>query len=291
MATNPDPQQGQNSTYFVQERSNQEELARLQIQDQMLTRGMGGVLPEQPEPAAFRRVLDVACGTGGWLIEAAKAYPTMTELVGVDISGKMLDYARAQAKAQQVDDRVRFLTMDALRTLEFPDAHFDLVNQRLGWSYLRTWEWPKILDEFRRVVKADGVVRITEGGWMTGNSEALMTLHRLALQASFQSGHLFAEDNNASVIENLPRLLERYGVSHVQTSSHELTFPAGTQAGDDFYSDIQHLFSVSIPFFRKWARLPADYNTIYQQMLKETRQPDFVGRWTMLTAWGTPSAK
>jgi len=50
------------STYFVQDRSNAEERERLRLQDQMFTTGMGGVLPEQPDPARFQRVLDVGCG-------------------------------------------------------------------------------------------------------------------------------------------------------------------------------------------------------------------------------------
>jgi len=91
----------------------EEELTRLQVQGQMLTTGMGGVLPEQPDPAIFRRVLDVGCGTGGWLIEAAKTYPSMTLLVGVDVSKRMVEYARSRAEAEQLSERVQFQTMDA----------------------------------------------------------------------------------------------------------------------------------------------------------------------------------
>src|SRR6266849_9236521 len=101
MSTPTDPRQEHPSTYFVQDRSNEEELTRLQIQDQMLTAGMGGVLPEQPDPLIFQRVLDVGCGTGGWLIEAAKTYPALSLLVGVDVSSLMIEYARAQAAAQK----------------------------------------------------------------------------------------------------------------------------------------------------------------------------------------------
>src|SRR5881394_1366493 len=96
------------STYFVQDRSNLDEMTRLRIQDQMLTAGMGGVLPEQDHPIRFRSVLDVGCGTGNWLIETAKTSPTMKRLVGVDISTKMLDFAREQAEAEGVSDRVEF---------------------------------------------------------------------------------------------------------------------------------------------------------------------------------------
>src|SRR5713101_7159473 len=132
MSTPTDPRQEHPSTYVVQDRSNEEELTRLQIQDQLVTASMGGVLPEQPDPTIFQRVLDVGCGTGGWLIEVAKTYPSISLLVGVDVSERMLAYAQEQAEAQQVSDRVEFRTMDALRMLEFPTHYFDLLNQRFG---------------------------------------------------------------------------------------------------------------------------------------------------------------
>ncbi|MBV9230204.1 MAG: methyltransferase domain-containing protein, partial [Chloroflexi bacterium] len=161
MTTNP-PHKELPNTYFVQDRTNETELARLQVLDQILTNGMGGVLPEQPDPTRFRRVLDVGCGTGGWLIAAAKQYPTMTQLIGVDASKSMIKYARAQAAAQQVSDRVEFHVMDALLMLEFLNGYFDLVNHRAATSWLRTWDWPKLLGEYRRVCKRGGVIRITE---------------------------------------------------------------------------------------------------------------------------------
>ncbi len=142
MSTPNDPRREHPSTYVVHDRSNEEELTRLQIQDRLVTASMGGVLPEQPEPGIFQQVLDVGCGTGGWLIKAARTYPTMSLLVGVDVSSRMVEYAQGQAEDQQVSDRVQFRSMDALRMLEFPADHFDLVNQRFGQSYLRTWDCP-----------------------------------------------------------------------------------------------------------------------------------------------------
>src|SRR5579859_3829730 len=121
MSTNsPDPRQHYQNTYFVQDHSNQDERTRLTLQDRMLTIGMGGVLPEQPDPASFQRVLDVGCGTGGWLIEVAKTYPAITQLFGIDANNYPLEYARTQAEAEQVHNRVEFRTMDALLILEFP---------------------------------------------------------------------------------------------------------------------------------------------------------------------------
>ena len=59
------------------------------------------MLPEQADPTLFERVLDVGCGTGGWLIAVAKAFPTTALLVGVDTSSKMISFAQAQSKPKE----------------------------------------------------------------------------------------------------------------------------------------------------------------------------------------------
>ena len=285
MSTPTDPRQEHPSTYFVQDRSNQEELTRLQIQDQMMTTGMGGVLPEQPDPSAFQRVLDVGCGTGGWLIEAAKTYQGMTLLIGADVSSRMIEYARAQAEAQQVSDRVRFATMDALRMLEFPSDYFDLVNQRFGASYLRTWDWPKLLHEFQRVTRLGGVIRVTEtDAIVESSSPALTRLYQVFIEAFYGSGHLFTSEGNG-VTSQLPRLLHQYGLQDVQTRAYTLHYRAGTPEGQRFYEDTR-LGETLLPFIRKWTRLPEDYQTLRQQALSDLQQPDFVATWSLLTAWG-----
>lgn len=295
MSTPPDPRHEQSSTYFVQDRSSEDEMTRLQVQSQMLTASMGGILAEQPDPTGFQSVLDVGCGTGEWLIEAAKTYPSMTRLVGIDISGKMLNYARAQAEAQQVSDRVQFLTMDALRVLEFPDNSFDLVNQRFGFSYLRTWDWPKLLSEYLRVARSGAVIRITEpnimaesDGMAEGNttSPALLRLGQIQLQAFHQAGY-FATPEGDAVINELTRLFHHYGLQNVQTREHVTEYRAGTVQGQRFYEDMKHLFKTALPFYRKWTQIPDDYETIYQQMLNEILQPDFMGIVKMRTVWGT----
>lgn len=75
------------NTYTIQKRT-QEEIHRLEIQDKMLTLASGGVLPELDDPTQLRHILDVGCGTGGWLMETARAYPAIETLVGVDVSVK-----------------------------------------------------------------------------------------------------------------------------------------------------------------------------------------------------------
>jgi ubiquinone/menaquinone biosynthesis C-methylase UbiE len=279
--TNPRPEHP--STYFVEDRSSEKELSRLQLQDQMLTRGMGGVLPEQPDPTIFEPVLDIGCGTGSWLIETARTYPTMSLLIGVDVSSKMIEYACAQAEAQQESRHVQFRTMDALRMLEFPPDSFDLVNQRLGGSYLRTWDWPKLLQEYRRVSRPGGIIRITECALPQNNTPALTSLNSLCLRALSQAGHYFIPGESNGLIDELVPLLERHGFQNVHSRLHRLELRAGTEEGHIYSEDVKYLFRTLVPFLRKWTHVPKDYEVIYRQALVEMQQPDFVATWNLLT--------
>jgi ubiquinone/menaquinone biosynthesis C-methylase UbiE len=286
MSTSMNPRREHPTTYFLQNRSPEEELNRLRLQDHLITTGMGGVLPEQPDPTIFQRILDVGCGTGDWLIEAARAYPSISLLVGVDVSSKMIEYAQAQAEAEGVSDRVQFRAMDALRRLEFPVDFFNMVNHRFGWSFLRTWDWPKLLQEYQRVTRPGGVIRITESDMvLETSSPAHKQLAELLLQAFCQAGHFFTPDGNG-VTNQLGRLLSQYGLQNVQTMAHTLEYRAGTPEGQGFYEDMGQVYRTVLPFMRKWTRVPEDYDTIYQQALSEMQQPDFVAIWRLLTAWG-----
>jgi ubiquinone/menaquinone biosynthesis C-methylase UbiE len=291
MPISPEPKREHPSTYFVEDRSSQEELNRIRVQDRLHTTGMGGVLSEQPDLTAFQRVLDVGCGTGGWLIELAKTTPTCTRLVGVDASLTFIEYARTQAEAEQVSDRVEFHVMDALRMLEFPQSFFNLVNHRAAISWLRTWDWRKLLQEYQRVCRPGGVIRITEPEAIgVSNSPALSRFLDLLLQAFHQAGHLFTPARDGLTSE-LAHLLQQHGVQNVRTRAYTIEYHAGTLEGQYYIDDIKLGFRSLLPFLRKWSHVPDDYETLYQQMLSEMQQPDFVATWGLLTAWGTAPRK
>lgn len=285
MATEPEKPKEHPSTYIVQDRSNEEELTRLHIQDQLLNAGMGGILPEQEDLSRFKRVLDVGCGTGNWLISLAQQIPDTTLLIGADVSLRMVQYARSQAQAAGVADRVEFQVMDALRMLEFPRKDFDLVNQRLGMGYLRTWDWPGLLQEYQRVTRPGGIIRITEGNASVGNAPAFNTLSQLFITAMTQAGHFFFPEEDG-IIRSLEPMMRQAGLLNVQTRLHQLDYPAGTPEGERFAEDVKHTYRTFIPFLRKWTNFPSNYEDIYQEMVREMQQPGFVATWRLLTVWG-----
>jgi ubiquinone/menaquinone biosynthesis C-methylase UbiE len=259
----------------------------LQLQDHLITLTLGGVLPEQPDPTRFHRVLDMACGTGGWLIELAQTFPTISQLVGVDISRRVIDAARVEAEARQVQDRVEFRLMDALSLFEFSNGLFDLTNLRFATSFLRTWEWPQVLGELQRVTRPGGVIRLTEANLPDGSSSpALLQLCLLLAQAYSQAGKYFRPQANG-VAEDLAGLLEQQSLHHVQTRVYRPEVRTGTVEWQLFFEDMKYLFRTNVPFLLKWTRIPDSYEALYQQMLVEMQQPDFVVTNQTITAWGS----
>lgn len=272
------------STYFVEDRSSNPEMIRLMIQDQTITEGMGGPLAEQADPASLHRVLDVGCGPGGWVLEAARLYPHM-DLVGIDISWRMIEYARAQAQAQHLTDGVQFLVMDALRPLEFPDASFDLVNMRLASSFLSLKSWPGLLHELLRVTRPGGIIRVTEANTPQSNSPHLTQLSQMMRCAGYKAGQSVTAEH-WGLISILPQLLAESGCQHVQTQAYTLEYLAGSVATQHFYQDVMYLFQTLKPFIHKWDCAAEDYDVIYEQAMLEVQQPDFHATWSFLTAWG-----
>jgi ubiquinone/menaquinone biosynthesis C-methylase UbiE len=285
MATDP-RKQHYSGTYFVQDRQNEEELIRLVGQDRLVTASMGGVLAEQTDPGALRRVLDVACGSGGWLIEAAQTYPEMS-LVGIDVNPRMIEYARAQTVAHHVEDRAEFHVMDALRVLDFPDASFDLVNLRFGLSFLRTWDWLTLLREFQRILRPGGVVRLTDEEVIhRSTSPAAMQFCEMLLCALFRAGRLFTQESSG-VTAHLAPLLSKCGYQQVQTTEYALRFRAGTPEGLTYAEDGVYVFRTLLPFLQKWGCISKDYEDIRLQTIEEIHRPDFSATWHLHTAWGS----
>ena len=286
MRAHQEPRREHPSTYVVQDRSNEEEMNRLRIQGQMLNASMGGVLSEQPNPDRFRQVLDVGCGPGIWAIEAAQKYPGMF-LTGIDISGRMLEYAREQAAAQGVAGQIEFRMMDALRMLEFPAHSFDLVNLRSGISWMRKWDWPKLISEFLRVTRPGGVVRVTESDIpQASNGPMFNRWFEMGLCGLFQAGNFFEQEPTGLTVHIAP-LLHQHGVQDVQTHPYILEYQGGTPQGLAFSEDWSRGFRTHRPFLQKWGCASQEYDAICQQATKEMQQSDFHVTWNFLTAWGT----
>jgi ubiquinone/menaquinone biosynthesis C-methylase UbiE len=104
---------------------------------------------------APRRILDVGCGTGALLRQAAQRFPD-AQLVGVDLAGAMLAAAEAATPAELP---IRFVHARAER-LPLAAGVFDLVVSTMSF---RHWsDQPAGLAQVRRVLTPGGVLVLAE---------------------------------------------------------------------------------------------------------------------------------
>jgi len=112
-----------------------------------------------PEP---RTVLDIGCGTGLLLAQAAERFPK-AKLTGVDAATEMIRVARSTAPPRAP---VEFLQASA-ENLPFAPASFDLVLTTMSFHH---WaDQPAALREVRRVLTPDGLFALTDAfpvGWL-----------------------------------------------------------------------------------------------------------------------------
>src|SRR5712692_166421 len=127
------------NSYLIED--SEAELARLIRQEDLFSGYEGGLFPEGTEQlVGVRRILDLACGPGGWALQVAAAHPDI-EVIGVDLSERMVEYARSRARARGIRN-ARFSIMDITRPLEFPDSSCGLLNARFLQSVLTPCAWP-----------------------------------------------------------------------------------------------------------------------------------------------------
>ena len=275
------------SGYFLDAES-VSEMARLIQQDMALTRKMGGPLAEQADPSSFSQILDVGCGSGGWVLDVAFAHPN-AEVAGIDISKTLIEYASARARSQGLQN-ASFEVMDVSTPFPFSDQSFDLVNGRLLVGSLSRKAWAQMLQECFRITRPGGVIRMTELD-TTGvtTSSAFNYLDSLLLKANWLVGHGFSPDGRTTCMTPmLPTLLRNAGYQDIQHRAHAIDVSAGTDTYMDFYRNYEVFFKQTLPFLVSMGvATQEEVEQTYQQMLTEMLSDDFKGMWYFLTVWGT----
>ncbi len=119
-----------------------------------LARGAGGkyyrqVAEEIAAAANQGSILDVGTGPGYLPIEIARIAPHV-KIDGIDLTKRMIIFARVNAEEAGVSDRIRFTVGNGNRTA-FQDNSFDMV---ISTGAFHSWRNPvKVMNECRRVLK------------------------------------------------------------------------------------------------------------------------------------------
>jgi ubiquinone/menaquinone biosynthesis C-methylase UbiE len=105
-------------------------------------------------------VLDVACGSGLVSLPAAQRIGARGHLLGIDLSGRMVELATRRVRAARCTNAA-FVRMDAER-LDLGAASFDVVLCALGLMYLP--DPARALAEMRRVLRPGGRIALAVWG-------------------------------------------------------------------------------------------------------------------------------
>lgn len=112
-------------------------------------------------PGTGLRVLDIGCGTGELSLVLAEMG---NDVIGIDISEKMLNQARSKAKAH--DLKIRFELGDADDLPSF-NAYFDAVTCRhLLWTLP---DPVTSLKKWMRTIKTNGRLVVIDSEWRSGS--------------------------------------------------------------------------------------------------------------------------
>ncbi len=112
----------------------------------------------QLQPYAPQKMLDIATGTGDFAILAAEMLKPQ-QLIGADISEKMMEVGRQKVRAKGLDSIVSFAKEDCLN-LTYADNTFDAITAAFGIRNFADLDCG--LTEMCRVMKKGGHLSIVE---------------------------------------------------------------------------------------------------------------------------------
>jgi ubiquinone/menaquinone biosynthesis C-methylase UbiE len=263
------------------------ETARLVELDRLVSRSMGGLFPDDLDLASIHTILDIACGPGEWVCNVAFEHPDI-DVTGIDLSRSSIQYARARAQVQRLDN-VSFRTMDATKSLDFPDGSFDFVNARFLVGFMSPTDWPRLLQECMRIMRPGGVLRLTEAeGWGMTSSTALDAIHEMGLRAMRLAGRSFFQAGPyVGIVPMLARFLRDTGYRNIKQRAYLIDWSAGTRDYQGWTQNIKVAAYLLQPFVIQMGLTTAEaFEKLYQQALEEMASADFSATLFFSSAWG-----
>ncbi|MGD9909708.1 MAG: class I SAM-dependent methyltransferase [Candidatus Izemoplasmatales bacterium] len=102
------------------------------------------------------KILDIGTGVGNFIMTIDEVVPDYQEIVGIDLSKRLLDRA---ATFFEANPRIRFLEMDASK-MSFEDNVFDIVTFSNSLHHIKNHQ--EVFQEVERVLKPGGYFLVNE---------------------------------------------------------------------------------------------------------------------------------
>ena len=118
-------------------------------------------LPESLSLKRSDRLLDVGCGCAGLLMYLDRRVGFEQPMEGLDCSPRMVEWARTEIRARELEGRLRVQLGQATR-LPYPDGAFDAILCTYVIKHLSDPLFREMLREVRRVLKPGGALCLWE---------------------------------------------------------------------------------------------------------------------------------
>lgn len=239
----------------------------------------GGLLPDSVNLAGMERVLDVACGSGQWVLDLAHAFPTL-HVVGLDRHPETIRYARARAQTQWLHN-AHFVEGDLHAMTALADESFDLVHARFLAPAVAPHAWSGVLRELSRVCRPGGHLVWMEAQFPASTSEACQQWCELLRGALLQAGA------TPAIIESMEILLSEADYAQVHKSTTCLDFSTDTPSYHKLATDAPFLLGLVQPWLTQHTVASvAEIDRVCQEALIDLYDEGFCATWTLLTLLG-----
>lgn len=278
-------EQERNKNTYVIDPESGAEMARLIDQDITISRAIGALFPGGIVPESGQKVLDVACGPGGWALEVAYEYPEV-QVMGIDISQAMIAYANMRTQTQHLTN-AQFRVMNVLEPLAFADNSFDLVNARLMTSFLPRDAWPRVVKELARIARPGGVIIHTEcETFGESNIQSIEELSSVINEAMYRAGLYIGKGKG--VPARLPQFLQEAGCTNIQQEQHVLDSSYGTPMHKASLENLRVGIQLVRPFVLRLGLVtPEKFDELFARSVQDMQSERMRGTWTFVTVWGT----
>jgi SAM-dependent methyltransferase len=275
-------------SHYINDAESAGELSRLDHQAGLVTQAIGH-LPHELRGIPFKKILDLGCGSGRWALDMAYTYPR-AEIVGVDTSHLLVEYARARAKTMQRDN-VTFIQFDALtgNLDDLGKREYDLITLRFAVAWVQSPNWITLLKRCHELNAPGGYSVVTEGEGLYTNSPALARLYDIIVQGLGRGGYgLHSSERDLGMAANLGMALSTRGFAEVSVEGGAIDFSFYHQeANMAWRQSLQALITESSTFFLNMRVTTAEeFAQLSTRVGREMFEEAFSGVGSLFTFYG-----
>ncbi|CAE6460621.1 unnamed protein product [Rhizoctonia solani] len=148
-------------------------------------------LPQLNSGEGPKDILDIATGSGIWVIELAREF-SQARVVGIDLS-------KPGFFGQGVPQNASFIVADITKRLPFEDASFDVVQMRIVPSIT---ERTSLYQEIHRVLRPGGIIQLVEAHLIASRKGVRPPALKDINKAVARGGFMYQDGNKPPLDEN-----------------------------------------------------------------------------------------